>query len=223
MKYTETGFRAVYHRFAVFPLTEVTCSVIEGLPGEKTGKVTCHAQLSPLNTIEPESLADGKQLKDAIHRFHQNNDDTEALFRILQILRDSNVWIPCNAVVGEEDQKAVEQMITEAGDDLDSLVGKTIRSSQSIRMIPDIFEKDGKFFFPVFSTEEDMGEYGENFSKLQQSFMDVIQTARNSEKYEQKITGIVINAFTEPFILPEELYEAVEKMVSRTEQGGKCE
>ena len=48
--------------------------------------------------------------------------------------------------------------------------------------------------------------------------MDVIQTARNSEKYEQKLTGIVINAFTEPFILPEELYEAVEKMVSRTEQ-----
>lgn len=190
---------------------------------EKTGKVTCHAQLSPLNTIEPESLADGKQLKDAIHRFHQNNDDTEALFRILQILRDSNVWIPCNAVVGEEDQKTVEQMIAEAGDDLDSLVGKTIRSSQSIRMIPDIFEKDGQFFFPAFSTEEDMGEYGENFSKLQQSFMDVIQTARNSEKYEQKITGIVINAFTEPFILPEELYEAVEKMVSRTEQGGKPE
>jgi hypothetical protein len=38
MKYTETGFRAVYHRFAVFPLTEVTRSVIEGLPGEKTAE-----------------------------------------------------------------------------------------------------------------------------------------------------------------------------------------
>ena len=182
---------------------------------EKTGRVTCHAQLSPMNPIDPESLADGKQLKDAIHRFHENNDDTEALFQIFQILRDSDVWIPCNAIVGEEDQKTVEQMIAEAGADLDSLVGKTIQSSQSIRMVPDIFEKDGKYFFPVFSTEEDMGEYGEHFSKLQQPFMDVIRTARNSEKYEQKLTGIVINAFTEPFILPEELYEAVEKMVSR--------
>lgn len=84
-------------------------------------------------------------------------------------------------------------------------------------MIPDIFEKDGKFFFPVFSTEEDMGEYGERFSKLQQSFMDVIQAARNSDQYEQKLAGIVINAFTEPFILPEELYEAVEKLASRVE------
>ena len=38
MKYTETGFRAVYHRFAVFPLTEVTRGAIEGLPGEKTAE-----------------------------------------------------------------------------------------------------------------------------------------------------------------------------------------
>ena len=182
---------------------------------EKTGKVTCHAQLSPTETIDPETLADGKLLKEAVRRFHENNDDTEALFWILQILRDSDVWIPCNAIVGEEDQKTVEQMIAEAGDNLDSLVGQTIQSSQSIRMVPDIFEKDGQYFFPVFSTEEDMGEYGENFSKLQQSFLDVIQTARNSDKYEQKLTGIVINAFTEPFILPEELYEAVEKMISR--------
>ena len=34
---------------------------------------------------------------------------------------------------------------------------------------------------------------------------------------EQKLTDIVINAFTEPFILPEELYEAVEKLASRLE------
>ena len=184
---------------------------------EKTGKVTCHAQFSPLNPIDPETLADGKLLKEAVCRFHENSDDPEALFRILQILRDSDVWIPCNAVVGEEDQKTVEQMIEEAGDDLDSMIGETFSSSRNIRMIPDIFEKDGKFFFPVFSTEEDMGEYGERFSKLQQSFMDVIQVARNSDLYEQKLAGIVINAFTEPFILPEELYEAVEKLASRFE------
>ena len=34
---------------------------------------------------------------------------------------------------------------------------------------------------------------------------------------EQKLVGIVINAFTEPFILPEELCEAVEKLASRVE------
>ena len=34
---------------------------------------------------------------------------------------------------------------------------------------------------------------------------------------EQKLVGIVINAFTELFILPEELYEAMEKPASRVE------
>ena len=47
--------------------------------------------------------------------------------------------------------------------------------------------------------------------------MDVIQVARNSDQYEQKLAGIVINAFTKPFILTEELYEAIERMVSRLE------
>ena len=36
MKYTETGFRAVYHHFAVFPLTDATRSAIKDFPGEKT-------------------------------------------------------------------------------------------------------------------------------------------------------------------------------------------
>lgn len=183
---------------------------------EKTGKVTCHASFSPIEKIDPKSLEDGKQLKDAIHRFHEG-DDKDALFWIFQILRDSDVWIPCNVIVGEEDQKAVEQMIEEAGDDLDSMIGKTFTSQQNIRMIPDVLEKDGQRFFPVFTTEEDMSEYGEHFSKLQQSFMDVLRIARNNDQFEEKLTGIVINAFTEPFVLPEELYEAVEKMASRIE------
>lgn len=35
MKYSETGFRAVYHNFCIFPLNESVKSVIEGFPGFK--------------------------------------------------------------------------------------------------------------------------------------------------------------------------------------------
>ena len=181
---------------------------------DETGEISCMAHFSRIEKISPEELADGKQLKTAIHQFIESNE-TDALIRILQILRDSDVWIPCNAVVGEEDQKTVEQMIAEAGDDLNSIIGKTFTSRQNIRMIPDILQKDGQYFFPVFAAEEDMGEYGQHFSKIQQSFMDALQMARNHKQYQDKIIGIVINAFTEPFILPKELYEAVEKMTSR--------
>lgn len=183
---------------------------------EETGKVTCHAQFSPLQKMKPEDFEDGSLMRDAIHRFHEDSEN-DALFELLQILRDSYVWIPCNAIVGEEDQKTVEQMIEEAGDNLDSMIGKEFTTQGNIRMVPDILQKDDQYFFPVFSTEEDMGEYGERFSKLQEHFLQVIKLARDNKKYEGGLTGIVINAFTEPFILPKELYEAVEKMVSRIE------
>ena len=183
---------------------------------EETGRVTCHAQFSPFEKIDPAVLEDGSLLKKAVLKFHEG-DQTDGLFEILQILRDSYVWIPCNAIVGEEDQKAVEQMIGEAGDDLDSMVGKTFTSRDQIRLVPDILQKDGAFFFPAFSTEEDMGEYGEGFSKLQEHFMTVIDLARNNQYEGSELTGIVINPFTAPFVLPKELFEAVEKMVSRVE------
>ena len=184
---------------------------------EKTGKVTCHAHFSPMETIDPETLADGKKLKDAIHRFQENHDDTDALFWIFQILRDSDVWIPCNAVVSEEDQKTVEQMIEEAGDDLDSMVGKEFTARENIRLVPDILQKDGEYFFPVFSTEEDMGEYGEHFSKIQDHFLQAIDLAQDFHNDEGSLTGIVINAFTEPFVLPKDLFEAVQRLISRVE------
>ncbi len=183
---------------------------------EETGKVTCHAQFSPLQKMKPEDFEDGSLMRNAIHRFHENSEN-DALFELLQILRDSYVWIPCNAVVGEEDQKAVDQMIEAAGDDPDSLIGKEFTSQENIRMVPDILRSDDQYFLPVFSAEEEMGEYGEGFSKVQEHFLRAIGLARNNKKYEDGLTGIVINAFTESFVLPRELYEAVEKMVSSVE------
>ncbi len=183
---------------------------------EETGKVTCHAQFSALQKMKPEDFEDGSLMRDAIHRFHEDSEG-DALFELLQILRDSYVWIPCNAIVGEEDQKAVERMIKEAGDDPGSLVGKKLISQGNIRMVPDILRSDDQYFFPVFSAIEDMGEYGKGFSKVQKHFLQAIGLARNNKKYEGGLTGIVINAFTESFVLPRGLYETVEKMVSRVE------
>ena len=167
----------------------------------ESGKITCHAQFSPFQKMRPEDFEDGSLMKNAIHRFHEGQDN-DALFELLQILRDSYVWIPCNAIVGEDDQKTMEQMIEEAGDDLDSMVGKVFTTQGNIRMVPDILQRDEQYFFPVFSTEEDMGEYGEHFSKIQEHFLHVIELARGNKKYESGLTGIVINAFSEMFVLP---------------------
>ena len=79
-------------------------------------------------------------------------------------------------------------------------------------MIPDILINGDDYFFPVFSSAEEMGEYGDRFSKMETDFLHAINLARNNEK---KVKGIVVNAFSDPFVLETELFDVVEKLKSR--------
>lgn len=57
-----------------------------------------------------------------------------------------------------------------------------------------------------------MGEYGNKFSKVQKHFLEAVILAKNNKK---DLAGIVINAFSESFVLDKELWDLVEKMKSR--------
>ena len=94
------------------------------------------------------------------------------------------------------------------------MIGKTFSTKEAVRMIPDILQNGEQFFFPIFSSVEEMGEYGEHFSKVQKHILEVIPLERNSEKY---VAGIVLNAFSESFILDAELFDMIENMKSRLE------
>jgi len=98
----------------------------------------------------------------------------------------------------------------------DEAVGKTFVSREDIRMIPDVLQNGEDFFFPVFTTAEEMGEYGEGFSKIQRHFLEAVRLAWNNEK---NVAGIVINAFSEPFIIPRDLFDMIAEMPSAIEPG----
>ena len=69
------------------------------------GKPFCVSDMNPSRVLTEEDLKDGRPLKEAIALF--NKDRTEQNFiEILELLRDSTVWIPCNAVFSEKDQEA---------------------------------------------------------------------------------------------------------------------
>lgn len=123
-------------------------------------------------------------LEAAIHTFNEERTE-EHWMDIMEILRDSYVWIPCNAVMSDVDQA---------------------------RLIPDILQNGDKFFFPVFSNEGAMGDYGNGFSKVQKHFLEALVLAKNNEK---DLAGIVINAFSEPYVLDKEIWDLVEKMKYR--------
>lgn len=177
----------------------------------KDSKIICISDMNPTAYITRQDLEGGRMLREAIRRFNSERNENN-LFDVMELLRDSDVWVPCTAVLSETDQQALEEMVKNAGDDLSSMKGKVMTSKDQIRMVPDILQNGEYFFFPVFSSDSEMGEYGDGFSKIETGFLHAINLARNNEK---ELKGIVVDAFSEPFVLDSELFDIVEKMKSR--------
>jgi len=169
----------------------------------------------PDDTITAALLENGSFLKKAVEICNRNRTQMN-LIKLMKILRDSWVWIPCNAIMSAADTETMANKIKEAVEkgSLDVLVGSTITNQDEVHMIPDILQNGDDFFFPVFTTAEEMGEYGKDFSKIQEHFLTAVTLARNNKK---KVTGIVINAFSEPFVIPEELFDIIAEMDSAIE------
>ena len=123
------------------------------------------------------------------------------------------MWVPCTAVLSDTDLETFNQRILDAADNdnLDALVGTELVAHDSIRFVPDILQSGEDFFFPVFTSEEEMGEYGEDFSRIQKHFLEAANLAKNNER---NVKGIVINPFTEAFVVPEEMFEVIARMES---------
>lgn len=170
----------------------------------------------PDDQITADLLEDGSFLKKATEICNRNRTQLN-LIKLARILRDSWVWIPCNAILSNADYEAMTKAVMEAQEKggLDSLVGMELTNQDNIRMVPDILQNGDDFFFPVFTSAEEMGEYGERFSKIQKHFLEAVNLARNNEK---NVKGIVLNAFSEPFVIPRELFDVIAGMKSSLEE-----
>lgn len=105
----------------------------------------------------------------------------ENLLGLFEILRESYVWIPCYMAASE---------------------------SGEIHLVPDILENMEGNFFPVFSNERAMGEYGKDFIHVKRNMPDAIRLARCNAL---KPSVIILNPFTRALEIPEELWHTLEK------------
>ncbi len=62
----------------------------------------------------------------------------------------------------------------------------------------DILKKGERYYLPVFTSGEEMKEYGKKFSQIEEYFSNVMDMAKGSR---YALTGLVINAFTDSVIL----------------------
>ena len=163
------------------------------------------------------ALEDGSLLKEKIGRYL--SEQTERSFlNILSVLQESWVYIPCSAVMGDADQKKIEEMVSAHKDDLSAMKGQSFTSDDPVRMIPDILQSGEEYFFPVFTSIEEMGEYGDGFSKIARPVQEALALAKNNEK---NVAGLVINAFTDNFTIPRKMFRSIEK--DMTEGAGEEE
>lgn len=177
----------------------------------------CVSNLNASKKITREDLEDGTMLEEAIARFN-NDRNEENLIDILEILRDSYVWVPCNAIMSEEDEARLMEMIGDFDGDEEALneimAEKEFTTLGETRFVPDILQSGDDYFFPIFSSPEAMSDYGNDFSKVQKHILDVLPLARNNEK---EPIALVLNAFTEPFEIHKELWDVLENAESRIE------
>lgn len=175
-------------------------------------QVLCIADLN--DSLNNEEEAEGSRLEKAVTRFYQERNERNFI-NVLEILCDSYVWIPCKAKMSERDEKRFAEMIGDVEEDEETLskrlLGKRFVTLDDTRLVPDILQNGDDFFFPIFSTAEAMGEYGYKFSKVAKHILEVLPLARNNSK--QPI-GLVLNAFSEPLVIPKDFWDLLEEMKS---------
>lgn len=114
----------------------------------------------------------------------------------------------------EYDQKKLVEIAQRISEDPDAITSRELTEYYDSRLMPHIIKSGDHYQLPIFSTEEAMGEFGTRFSKIQKHILDVISLARNNEKKPSKI---VLNVFTDPFVIDSEYWVLIEKMKSRIE------
>ena len=133
--------------------------------------------------VTREMMAGGDLLRHLVEHFKEE-PSREHISLLLNCFRDSMLFIPVTIKENEE--------------------GK-------LEMLPDLLDSNGELFFPVFSRAEEMGSYGENFSKAERSFEEIAGYVKN----DNRVSGIVLDAFSNYFVLSKEYIDIALSMPSR--------
>lgn len=130
----------------------------------------------------------------------------ENLLPLLMCLRDSVVKVPFIAEMSEEDKKRVAECKE----------GETFCNKDEVRLTADILQaKDDNRYFPVFSQDEQMPEdYRKKFTVIPITALDALKMAHGDET----VSGLVLDGFTFPFVVPFELGDYMATLPSRIEE-----
>ena len=160
-------------------------------------RTRCKASLDPARRYTKEELADGRLLRKAVAALREKNT-RERFAKVMEILHDSEVWLPCNPLVNENEKKGRILLREKA----------PAAAPEDVHLVPDLLKNGDLAYLPVFSSAEEMGEYGDRFLRIRRPFLDVVHLAEGGEP---AVAGIVLDPFTEPFLIRKELFAPLEE------------
>lgn len=180
----------------------------------ETGKDVCVTDMTPSKRITAEDLADGSMLKGAVSAYYRDpNEDN--FFEIIETLRDSTVLVPYSMVLMKGDMEKLQQTLSVYDGELSSLIGQKFQNSEDILMIPDFLESEGEEYFPTFSSGEEIPENDESAAILSMHFLEVVEVAAKANGGVG--INVVLNPFTDPFVLDKKIFDIVKNLKSRIE------
>lgn len=142
--------------------------------------------------MDPEVLA--KELENGdvlvnLRNYFITQKTPENLMPLLKCMKDSQIIVPMNLELSEEDLNRFEN----AED------GERMETSDEIKMLPAILEAKGKRLFPMFSQVEQIPEDFKNDHNLVK--MPTVQ-ALNMAHAIKDLDGIVLDPLTAPVAMP---------------------
>ncbi len=114
-------------------------------------------------------------------------------------------------------KNAIEAFVKERNEENTLDVLELLRDSRmrvmcnGFNLTPDLVKNGDVYYFPVFTSDKEMGAAGKGQQKIERNFLDCIAITR---KNSHEIAGIVVNPFTIPFILDKSYFEVIERMPS---------
>ena len=128
---------------------------------------------------------DGLETLSDYKKQYLHEKTTESIEALFEVLNQSKVWVPFNAYLMDESE-----------------------GQEGVRLKPDILQKGDDYFYPCFSSEQEIPkEYYDRFSWLQLPVTDCLFTVEGRGRFA--LRGIVLDAFSESVEIDKEAFEAI--------------
>ncbi|MBQ0165711.1 MAG: SseB family protein [Treponema sp.] len=151
-------------------------------------------------------MKDGLILLQLKHEYREA-PDTDKLMKLLWFLKDSEIIVPMNIVLSENDQKWLDRHSSAL------FAPRGWKLGDEMTLEPDIVEdNEGGRAYPMFTNMAQLpDDYGEDFSYVKKSVVACVEEAK-----KMKLEKLVLDPFTAPLSLPMEVADIILDMAANS-------